>query len=224
MNKPQISVIIGDDHEIARKGLERVIEQFDDFKFLGSASNGKALLEMARKLKPDVILTDVVMPVMNGVDVTYALCAGDGAPAILAISMFENEEYIADIMAAGASGYITKSADGDEIADAIRAVYNGNIYYCRTTSRKLTGMMLRNMKPSSGAQRNPAFSKKELELISLICCQYNNKEIAAQMGLSVRTVESYRYNVQEKMRVKGVAGIVVYAVSHGLYHPPSALW
>jgi DNA-binding NarL/FixJ family response regulator len=212
-----IRLVIADDHEIYREGLKIMLKKHADFEMAGEAANGKELVALTKQVSPDVILTDIVMPVMDGIAATKILAKDCPGTNIIALSMFDQDNLIIDMLEAGAKGYLLKNADKTEIIDAVKSVYRNIPYYCRSTSSKLAGMIGRSRFNPYKTIPKPSFSDKETEMIRLICKEYTNKEIGQQLYLSTRTVEGYRMKILEKMDVKSTAGIVIYAIKNGLY-------
>jgi len=213
----QISIVIADDHEIFRDGFRIMVKKHPEIKISGEAENGKELIELVEELKPDVILTDIKMPKMDGIDATKQLVKKDPEIKIIALSMFDEDNLIIDILEAGARGYLLKNANKEEIVEAIKMVNNGQTYYCKHTSGKLVQMIAKSKFNPYKKTPKPNFSDREIEIITLICDQFSNKEIATRLNLSVRTIEGYREKIQEKTNAKNSAGIVIFAIKNKLY-------
>ena len=208
--------MIVDDHQIFREGFFTLFKKRDDVKIVGEAENGKELLKLAPTLKPDVVFMDIKMPEMDGIEATAALKKKLPGVKVIALSMFNDDNLILDMMEAGADGYLLKNTHKTEIADAIFAVYNNETYYCRETSDKLIRLLSKN--PATPAEKNTAvFTAKETEIIIQICRERSNKEMSDALYLSVRTIEGHRNRIYEKMKVRNTAGIVIYAIRHGIY-------
>jgi DNA-binding NarL/FixJ family response regulator len=214
-----IRIIIADDHEIFRDGFNVLLKDQDDIQLIAEAANGQQLISLAEKHHPDVVLTDIKMPVMDGIEATRILTEKFPAIAIIALSMFDDEQLIIDMLEAGAIGYLVKNAQKKEIIEAVKTVYQRNFYYCNATTTRLAKMIAASKFNPYKPIPKTYFSEKEKEIIVLICKEYSNKEISAAVHLSVRTIEGYRNKIIEKMHVKNTAGIVVYAMRHGIYKP-----
>jgi two-component system, NarL family, response regulator NreC len=213
-----IKIILADDHEIFRDGFKAMLKKQPSVELIGEASNGEELVELTRQLKPDVIVTDIKMPKMDGLQATKLLTLEFPQIGIIALSMIDEENLIIDMMEAGAKGYLLKNAHKDEIIEAIKAVNNNHIYYCDGASSKLTRMIAQNERiPFIRKTPKLEFSEKELAVIQYICQEMTNKEIASQLDLSIRTIEGYRDRIQEKIGAKNSAGIVVYAIRNNIY-------
>ena len=215
----EINVIMADDHEIFRDGFRLMLSKSPFIKLLAEAENGRELVKLTEALKPDVVITDIKMPVIDGIEAARIIREKFPHIGIIGLSMFDEEDLILEMLDAGALGYLIKNADKDEVADAIKTVYKGEHYYCRTTSHKLAHMIARSKSHNMGKREKVEFTDKEIEVIQLICKELTNKEIADQLFLSVRTVEGYRQRILERMLVKNTVGLVVYAINHGLFNP-----
>jgi DNA-binding NarL/FixJ family response regulator len=216
MNHP-IKLLLADDHELFRDGFSLMFKKNKKIKLVGQARDGKELIEIAHALQPDVIVTDIQMPVMGGIEATKLLTEQLPAIGIIALAMFNEEDQLMEMLEAGARGYLIKNADKKEIIAAIETVYEGRKYYCEDTSRKLAKINADS--DSKRVTRNPMllFSEKERAIIKMICDERSTKQIAFEMHLGCRTVEWYRDGILQKTGAKNVAGIVVYAIEHKLY-------
>ena len=212
-----IKLVIADDHEIFRDGLKLMLGKQEDIVLVGEADNGKQLIALVEEQRPDVVLTDIKMPVMDGIEATKWLSEHYPDTGIIGLSMFNEDNLIIDMLEAGARGYLIKNADKNEVIDAIKTVYQQDTYYCRQTTGKLARMIANSKYNPYSRKPKIEFSDREKEIIELICQEFTNKEIGEKLFLSSRTVEGYRMKIQEKMGVKNSVGIVVYAMKHGLY-------
>ncbi|MEO8171566.1 MAG: response regulator transcription factor [Sediminibacterium sp.] len=213
-----IRIAIADDHEVYRDGLKLMLAKEKKYHIVGEAENGLELIELAKETVPDVILTDIKMPKADGIEAARRIMEHNSTIGIIALSMFNEESLVIDMLEAGAMGYLLKSSDKSEIIDAIDAVYNHHPYYCKSTSARLAITITESkFNPYKKDQSTPLFTPKEVEIICLICEEYSAKEIGDKLFHSTRTVEGYRGKILDKMNVKNTAGIVIYAVRHGLY-------
>jgi len=212
-----IKVGIADDHEIFRDGLKLILTRAPSVELVFEARNGAQLIELTKKHQPDVILTDIVMPEMDGIEAVKKITESYPTIACVALSMFNEESLIVDMLEAGANGYLIKNAGKEEIIEAIHSVYNRQPYYCRASSAKLAKMISQSKYNPYLRKKIIEFSDKELTIIRLICQEKTNREIADVLYLSTRTVEGYRLKILEKMDAKSTAGIVIYAIKNGLY-------
>lgn len=212
-----IRVVIADDHEIFREGFHVMLKKQTDIELVGEAEDGKELTKIVEKLSPDVIVTDIKMPIMDGIEVTKALSQSHPHIGIIALSMFDEDNLIIDMLEAGAKGYLLKNSHKHEIFEAIRTVYKDETYYCHHTSNKLAQMIARSKFNPYKKMPKPEFNDREIIVIRLICQEFSNKEIAAQLYLSIRTIEGYRDKILEKIDARNTAGIVIYAIKSGIY-------
>lgn len=214
-----ISVAIADDHEIFRDGLRLMLAKSDNIQIVGEADNGKDLVSIIEKLKPDVVVTDIKMPVMDGVEATRHIKEHHPQIEVIALSMFDDEELILEMLEAGAIGYLLKNADKTEVIEAIHTAFKSQPYYCKQTSGKLAKLIAFSRYNNQKKQKEAEFSDREKEIIRLICQEYTNKQIGEKLFLSARTVEGYRMKILEKMDVKNIVGIVIEAIRLGIYVP-----
>lgn len=209
-----IRLVIADDHEIFRDGLTLMLSRQQHIQLVGQAANGRELITLVKDLQPDVVMTDVKMPLMDGIEATRYLVMHHADVRIIALSMFDEENLIVDMLEAGAKGYLLKNADKQEILDAIHSVYEERPYYCHHTSSKLASLISRSKFNPYKKKESLVFTDRETEIIRLICQQLTAQEIADKIFLSKRTVEGHRTKILEKMNVKNTAGVVIYALKH----------
>ena len=171
---------------------------------------------MAQLIMPDVIITDIKMPVTDGIEATKKIIELFPDMGIIGLSMYDDDELIIEMLEAGARGYLIKNAGKEQIIEAIKTVYNNDPYYCKTTSHKLTNMIAKSRFNPYKIAAKVEFTEREIEIIEQICKEMTNKEIGDKLFLSVRTVEGHRQKILEKMNVKNTVGLVVYAIKNGL--------
>jgi DNA-binding NarL/FixJ family response regulator len=212
-----VEIIIADDHEIFRDGFKVMCSKEKTIHIVGEAENGEELVELVRKNPPDVVITDIKMPKMDGIAVARTLSKEFPQIGIIALSMFDEEDLVVEMLEAGAKGYLIKNAQKQEIFDAIDAVSKNENYYCNQTSAKLAGMIAASRFDSRKKKENIDFTGKELQIIQMICEEHSSREIADKLFLGVRTVEGYREKIQQKMNARNMAGVVVFAMRNGLY-------
>jgi DNA-binding NarL/FixJ family response regulator len=211
-----IKLLIADDHEIFRDGFKLMLSKFEDIKLVGEADDGRELIALTKKLHPHVIITDIKMPIMDGIEATKAISELYPAIGIIGLSMYDEDDLIIEMLEAGAKGFLIKNAGKIEITEAIRTVHTGTPYYCKTTSYKLANRIARsNFNPYTKTIK-VEFTERELQIIQLVCKELNNKEIGDKLFLSARTVEGHRLRIFEKMEVKNTVGLVIYAMKNGL--------
>ena len=213
----QINLAIADDHKIFRNGLKATLEDCPDFKLLIEASNGKELIGLLADYKPDVILMDIKMPEMDGMQTTAYVHQHFKDIKILALSMHNEDKYIVDMMKAGASGYLLKNAEPEEIIDAIATVHNKGFYFNEHLSVTLIKQLVGPGSYADGTgQQTVDLNDREIEVLRLVCQECSNQEIADKIFLSVRTVEGYRARLFEKTGSKNLVGLVIFAIKRGI--------
>jgi two-component system, NarL family, response regulator NreC len=213
--KEKIKVVIADDQEIYRNGLRLVLSKSDQFSVIGEANNGKRLLEVVDKTRPDVVLTDVVMPVMDGIAATRAISSEYPEVKVIALSMFGEEAMILDMLDAGAMGYLVKNSEKEDIYTAIQTVFTGQPYYCNATSSQMAKLIVRNK--NKMMEPPIQFSEREIQIIRGICDEMSNQDMSRELYMSKRTIDGYRSRILEKLNVKGSIGVVKYAIKEGIY-------
>jgi DNA-binding NarL/FixJ family response regulator len=211
-----IRIVIADDHEIFRDGLKLLVRNQPDIELVGEAGDGEELLAIVSSLMPDVVITDIKMPKLDGIRACKLIRQNYSYMKVIALSMFNEDSLIVDMLEAGATGYLLKNTNRDEFAMAVKTVHEGNSYYSHATSQKLTRLIADSKFNPYRHKPVPKFSAKEKEIIRLICEQLTSKEIAAKLELSIRTVESHREKIQEKVGARNSVGIVIYAIKHDM--------
>jgi len=214
--KNGISLVIADDHEIFRDGLALMLSKQDTVKLVGQAGDGLELMRMVEETRPDMVLTDIKMPRMDGIAAARQLLQLYPGLKIIALSMFEEEDLIVEMLEAGARGYLLKNADKKEILDAIVTVQEGNIFYCKHTTARLASLIVKSKFDQHKKSPGALFTDREREIVRLICRQHTAQEIGEMLFLSKRTVEGYRTRILEKMDVKNTAGVVIFALKHSI--------
>ena len=211
-----IRIIIADDHEIFRDGFKVLLRGLAEVRLVGEAINGKELIKLTEDFQVDVVITDIKMPEMDGITATKIIKTQFPEIKIITLSMFDDDASIVDMLEAGASGYVLKNTNKAELLEAIKTVYAGNTYYCTDTSKNLVRLLAQSKANERQLKQPPRFTARELQVIELICKELTNKEVANALSLSIRTVESYKENIQEKIGAKNVVGIAVYAMRNNL--------
>ncbi len=208
----QITVLIAEDHTLVREGTRQILEQEADLRVVGEAESGKRAVELVGILQPDVVLLDVRLPELNGIEATKRIVSSFPAVRVLIVSAYDDEDYVLAALRAGAAGYLLKTAPGRELVEAIRMARSGSTVLQAAISRKLTQHWDRD-----GSQRgNPSLTSREFEVLRLIARGYSNKQIAGELGISLRTVEGHLNNIFGKLDVTSRTEAVSRAVSQHL--------
>jgi two-component system, NarL family, response regulator NreC len=208
---PVTRILLADDHTIVRQGLKLIISSHADLEVVGEAAHGREVLDLAEKLKPDVILMDVAMPELNGIEATRRLHEVSPRTKVLVLSMHKEAVYVREILKAGARGYILKDAIDTELISAIQSVARGDGYI----SPAISGTLLSDYRQNI---TNPLdlLSSREREVLQLIAEGKTNKEVATRLNLSVYTVDSHRGKIMEKLNLHSTGELVRFAVKQGL--------
>jgi DNA-binding NarL/FixJ family response regulator len=214
----KINVVLADDHVLVRKGIKAMLESDTQIDVIGEANNGVEALETARNLKPDILVLDIRMPEMNGLEAAARL--HDVAPDTKAVilSMHDSEEYVLQALDAGAYGYLLKDTDKTEFLKALKQVHSGNKYFTGAVSNVLANRLLKSKPyvPKTPAEDPYNLTKREKEILRLIIDGKHNKDIADSLDKSVRTIETHRFNIMKKMGVTNAVDMVNKAVKENL--------
>ena len=210
----KLRILLADDHKMVRDGLRLLIDGQRDMRVVGEAGNGKEALQQARDLKPDVVVMDLSMPEMNGLQATERITAERPGIKVVALTVHEDASYLIQLCKAGAAGYVLKRSAGDELIHAIRTVAAGGLHFDTTlASKALTGR--RGAAPGKAGSPAGDLSEREKEVLILLAWGYSNKEIAGSLGLSGKTVETYRVRISEKLGLRSRTQMVQYALRQG---------
>jgi DNA-binding NarL/FixJ family response regulator len=212
--KNGIKVLLAEDHGIVREGLRKLLEAEDDFTVVGEAENGRDVIEMTRKLQPDVVVMDIAMPLLNGLEATRQILRALPNTRILILSAHSDDAYIEHLNAVGAAGYLIKQTSSHILAKAIREVVKGNTFFGPSIARRLDGH--KSNGNATGKKHVARLSSREMEVLQLIAEGQANKQIAEELAISVKTVEKHRQNVMNKLSIHDTAGLTRYAISAGI--------
>jgi DNA-binding NarL/FixJ family response regulator len=213
----KITVLIADDHTIVRRGLRSLLQTEKDIEVVGEAETGRQAVQLAMALKPDVVLMDIAMPMLSGLEATRQITRQAPFSRVLILSSYNDDEYVHEVTEAGGAGYLLKQADFTDVVRAIREAKKGNAFFSPAISRRLTeryretvvgGVLVK--------KRTDLLTSRELEVLQLIAEGESNKQIAAELGISVKTVERHRQRLMDKLAIHDVAGLTRYAISRGL--------
>ncbi len=206
-----IKILLADDHTIVRQGLKLILSSQPDFQVIGEAANGREVVELAEKLHPDIVLLDVAMPELNGIEATRRMMEANGRLRILVLSMHKESVYVREILKAGARGYLLKDVIDTELLNAVRSVARGDGYISPAVSGALLSDYRQNVTDPADLLTN-----REREVLQLIAEGKTNKEVATKLNLSVYTVDSHRGKIMEKLNLHSTGELVRFAIKHGL--------
>jgi DNA-binding NarL/FixJ family response regulator len=211
----KIRIILADDHKIVRDGLRSLIEKEDDMEVVAEANDGRTAVRLAVKLSPDLVLMDIAMPGLNGVEATRQIIASAQQCKVIALSMHADMRYVMEMLKAGASGYLLKDSAFEELAGAIRTVLNNKTYLCPTVSEMVVGDYVQQLHKGDGSVFS-TLSAREREVLQLLAEGNSTAQIADRMHLSVKTIETHRLHIMEKLNIHNVAELTKYAIREGL--------
>lgn len=210
-----IRVAIADDHALFRTGVRTALSEKKDIELIAEADNGMQLLNQLKHIEPDVILLDIQMPVMDGIATLPEIRKLYPSVKVIILSMYNDHSMISKLMEIGANSYLTKNSDSETIYEAIKTCYEQEFYFNDLTNKALLSG-LRNKRIESAITEDSHLSEKELRILKLMCQEKTTKEIADIVDISPRTVEAIREKLKVKTGAKSMAGLVMYAVTHGI--------
>jgi DNA-binding NarL/FixJ family response regulator len=206
-------VLVADDHQIFRQGLKALLESYPDFEVIAEATDGRQAVEMARQSNPDVIVMDVAMPDLNGIEATRKIMTDQPGTKIVALSMHTDPRFTSEMLRAGAKAYVPKESAFTELAEAVRSVAAGNVYVSpRVASATAAAVSTENGTKSAFRRLSP----REREVLQLMAEGLATKEVAAELNVSVKTIETQRRQIMEKLQLFSVAELTKYAIREGL--------
>ena len=215
-----IRVLIADDQALVRGGFRMILEAQKDIEVVGEASDGQGALAQARELDPDVVLMDIRMPELDGLEATRRLVSGDGSARVLMLTTFDLDEYVYEAMKAGASGFLLKDVRPEQLAEAVRVVAAGDSLLAPAITQRLIAEFVRRPPPGSGAPTELSeLTERELEVLKLIARGLSNGEIASALFVSEATVKTHVTHVLTKLKLRDRVQAVVLAYESGLVHP-----
>ena len=217
MESEKVRVLLVDDHTVVRQGLRVLLEAEPDMCIVGEAETGRQAVQLTKKYLPDVVVMDIAMPMLNGLEATRQVLKEVPAAKVLVLSSYSDEEYVHQLTEAGAAGYLLKQTAATDLIKAIREVKKGNASFSPQISRRL----LENYREAflSGTpvrKRRDALTSRESEVLQLIAEGRPNKQIAAELCISIKTVEKHRQQVMNKLNIHDIAGLTRYAISKGI--------
>jgi len=208
----EIRILVVDDHSLVREGIITMLSIYEDFKVVGDAENGEEAIKKVIKLQPEVILLDINMPGMNGIETAKRILEDTPETKIIILSMEVTQDYISEAIKAGVAGYLAKDTKKDILAEAIRKVMQGEQYFGEKISQVIFKGFYRQSKGERIATQNKDLSKREVEVLRLITSGMSNREIADKLFISIRTVDAHRNHIMQKLNLKSTAELVKYAI------------
>ena len=216
MNGDLIRVVLADDHAVVRSGLRAVLGSARDIEVIGEAANGRDAIAIVKRLEPDVVIMDLTMSEMDGMAATRELVEQGSATRVLVLTMHAEEEYLLQVLQAGAAGYIVKSAADRDLVDAVRTVAKGEVYVQATAARVLARGLTQKAPNAAERQRFEKLTERERDVLKLVAQGYTAPEIGARLYISPKTVDTYKQRINEKLGLQHRADYVKFALRLGL--------
>ncbi len=213
-----IRVVLADDHAVVRDGLRYLLDAQPGIAVVGDAADGREAIRRVEELKPDVVVMDIAMPELNGIEATRQICQTCPGTHVVMLSMHSSSEYVFRAFQSGAQGYLLKESAGSEVADAVRAVSTGTRYLSRRIADTVLDDYVHQKTLSSAASPLESLSSREREILQLLAEGKSNADIAKTLALSLKTVETYRSRLMQKLSIGDLAGLVKFAIQQGLVH------
>jgi DNA-binding NarL/FixJ family response regulator len=207
---------VADDHKIFRQGIKKLLEEESDLQVVGEASDGREAVKKATELKPDVILMDIAMANLNGLEATRQIKKQLPSAKVIMVTMHKNEEYVLQSFQAGASGFILKEGAVEELVSAIRSINSDKSFLSPSISKTLIDAYMRKMETGKTETPFDLLTDREREVLQLIAEGYTNREVAKSLFISVKTVEAHRAHIMQKLNIHDIAKLVKYAIQKGL--------
>ena len=212
----KIGVLLADDHAVVRQGLRALLEAEGDIAVVGEAENGRQAVAQAKKTLPDVVVMDVAMPGMNGLEATRQIVRNVPSSKVLVLTSYGDDDYVTQLLEAGASGYLVKQTAAADLLKAIREVHQGNAFFSPAIAKRLRQQereALAGGQPPAG--RTGRLTSREAEVLQLVAEGFANKQIAAELAISIKTVEKHRQQAMNKLDIHDIAGLTRYAIAKG---------
>jgi len=214
----KIHILIADDHSIVREGVRMILDGQEDFEVVGEASTGRQALEEARRLRPDVVVMDISMPDMTGIEATAKIRSELSGTQVMGLTMHEDESYVFALLKAGAAGYVLKRAAAEDLVAAVRAAHQGEAFLYPTVAKLVVQDFLQRATAQDRATLD-GLTEREREVLTLIAEGLTNQEIAGRLYISIKTVQTHRAHIMEKLNLHDRTELVRYAIRKGLIEP-----
>lgn len=213
----KIKVLLVDDHTVVRQGLRALLNAEDDIEIVGEAENGRQAIQLVKKLLPEVAVIDIAMPVLNGLEATRQITRTVPTTKVLILSSYGDDEYVQQLTEAGAMGYLVKQTAANDLLKAIREVHKGNAFFSPVIARRLRDQCREAFESGHPAKRRADYlTTREAEVLQLIAEGRANKQIAAELCISIKTVEKHRQQVMNKLGIHDIAGLTRHAIAKGI--------
>lgn len=212
----KIAILLVDDHTVVRQGLRALLSAEEDMEVVGEAENGRIAVTLAKKTNPDVVVMDVAMPLLNGLEATRQILKMLPSTKVLVLTSYGDDDCVSQLMDAGACGYLIKQTAANDLIRAIREVQRGNAFFSPTIAKRLRDQCREAFNTGLAPRKSGELTTREAEVLQLIAEGFSNKQIAAELNISIKTVEKHRQQVMNKLNIHDVAGLTRYAISKGM--------
>jgi DNA-binding NarL/FixJ family response regulator len=212
----KISVLLADDHTVVRQGLRKLLAAEPDIEVVGEAENGRQAVQLAHQLQPDVIVMDIAMPHLNGLEATRQIIGEGGKARLLILSSYADSEYVHELTVAGATGYVVKQSAASDLITAVREVNKGNAFFSPSVLKQLLEYYREACRRDGPLQQQEQLTSREHEVLQLVAEGHVNKQIASALCISIKTVEKHRQQLMNKLDIHDIAGLTRYAISRGV--------
>jgi two-component system response regulator NreC len=205
-------ILLADDHDVVRKGLRYILQRQDGIDVIGEAKNGREAVKMAEELRPDLVIMDIAMPLLSGIEATVQIAKSSPKTKVIILSMYSDETYLVRILTAGAKGYLLKDSTETDLIPAVKAVIQGKPFFSAQIAQTLLEDYMRQLKQRGLQDSYDLLTDREKEVLQLLAGGKSNKEVATLLDLSVYTIETHRTNLMQKLNLHNTADVVLYAV------------
>ena len=213
----QITVLLAEDHMIVREGFRKMLELEDDFEIVGEAQDGRQAVALAKKFRPEVVLMDIAMPLLNGLEATRQVLKAVPTTKVLMLSAHSDDAYVTSATESGAMGFLLKQTSSHEVCRAIREVHNGKTFFSPSISKRQGRLNPQSLNRAGVSKKKTLeLTSREMEVLQLIAEGKANKETASELGIGIKTVEKHREHLMEKLDIHDTAGLTRYAISAGI--------
>jgi DNA-binding NarL/FixJ family response regulator len=213
----KITVLLAEDHQLVREGFRSLLKHDRDLEVVGEAETGRQAVQMTRKLRPEVVVMDIAMPLLNGLEATRQIRKDFPGTQVLILSAHGDDAYVEQAASVGASGFLLKQTSSNELATAIRKVQEGKTFFSAAITKRVNDRSRKSLgRDGSPRKRDNRLSSREMEVLQLIAEGKANKQVAAELGVSFKTVDKHRQHLMSKLNIHDVAGLTRYAITEGI--------
>jgi DNA-binding NarL/FixJ family response regulator len=212
----QITVLLAEDHQIVREGLRALLENERDIEVIAEAVNGREAVQLTKKFRPAVVVMDIAMPLLNGMEATRQIRKDFPDTRVLFLTAHSDDAYVEQVAVLGATGFLLKQTSSENLATAIREVEKGNSFYSHAVSKRLKNRSRKSLERGTSKKSSNRLSSREVEVLQLIAEGKPNKQVAAELGVTFKTVDKHRQNLMNKLDIHDIAGLTRYAIAEGV--------